>query len=102
MHFLFRRILETRNKCSAVQSILLQYHSPLTSSPFQNKFLDILCAAKDFPRQGLPTIVTTKGALIQHGVVTSTVVVPLLIVLSESDSFAKSTNETTEKYRIFS
>lgn len=71
---------------------------PLTSSPFQNKFLDILCAAKDLPRQGLPTIVTTKGALIQHGDAVGTVVGPLLIFLSENEPFAKSKVQFFNKY----
>lgn len=40
---------------------------PLTSSPFQKRFLDILWAANDFPLHGSPEIVTTSGAFIWQG-----------------------------------
>lgn len=42
-------------------------NKPLANSPFQTKNLAILWAASDFPRQGGPTIVTTRGALKGQG-----------------------------------
>lgn len=47
----------------------LKFNKPFANSPFHTKNLAILWAASDFPRQGGPTIVTTRGALKGQGTV---------------------------------
>lgn len=48
----------------------------MADSPFQHKWRAILLAAKDLPRHGKPTIVTTSGARSGHGVVDTLIPIP--------------------------
>lgn len=43
------------------------WNLPFAYSPFQHKWRAILWAAKDFPRHGRPTRITTNGARSGHG-----------------------------------